>query len=143
MSDAFKPLLAKLADGATLSDGSLFLTTPVDFQLAASASAGDTALVVSALTAGPVLAPGACFTLGAGDNRRMHQVARVLPDDTTPGQFNVTITPNLRAAAAVGDPLDFANPRVPCVLVGDDPALALERNWSGYVDLEFQEIPWA
>jgi hypothetical protein len=132
---------APFSDAATFSDSGAFETKMVMGAVTIGGALRSRTITVQMQGGTPPPLGGHFFSIG----QALYQIATAIPvndDGTTAGPYVLTFRPGLRSVAAIGDVVNFSDPRCRMRLASDDTGeLDLDLLRFGSVSLDFVEDP--
>lgn len=133
--------VSTFSDEATFSDGSTFAANAGDARATTAAAAADWRVTIEIVSS---IDPTAGDFVGFGDCDRCYLIAGVWTIDGHPTWRELRLDRPLRAAVAVGDHVEFADPICRMMLAAGSRGalLDLEGGRKGEADLEFIEARW-
>lgn len=126
-------------DYTRFTDGTTYGDVTQDVTVAAVAAARSSTLVVAVAT---TAIPAMGEFIGVSD--RVYMVTGAVASPTVAGQWTLAIAPPLRAAVAIGDLVEVADPVAPMKLDprGVETLVSLDLSIIGRVSLDFYETNW-
>lgn len=142
--DGLPPVIKGIphSDGSFFSDGSGYSQSTIKVKVAAGLGLRATSAVLNIEAAGPIKR-GMYFSIWNGMRPSMHIITK--PPEVNGSQVTISFLPPLRAAAAAGTDVDFADPKLVMNLASPDsgelaldmgrwsrPSIELEESWNGF-----------